>query len=324
MNGIRRIRIRKSGLMDRNVHGKSNIRHFGSLEKITNDKSKYEILKPLGRGRFGIVYLGLDCISGRLVALKSINDTKSPVAQNEIETLRAISTIGPDANVHFTSPLEIIEAKDEITLVFEFLTGGDLFDKIIDRGPISEIFLRPVVFSIVRSLKILHDSGIIHRDIKPENIMFRCQCKHCVLLTESCSGTHNNWSDFEPVLGDFGLSKLLGTADVIVPPAGTFGYASPEALNLEFTDASSDVWSLGVVLFASLAGELPFPSSTDGETTMTAHLQQAYKGPRFNAVVWDNVSNEAKDLIGSMLHYSKFGRITVDKLLLHPWFANTS
>ena len=233
-----------------------------------------------------------------------------------------------EAKKRLTLPIDLCETDSHLYIVMEYIGGGDLFDLIIEKGHFLEDEFKPLIHGIADSLFLLHSHGIIHRDIKPENILLRPVC---------------NDLPPEPVCTDFGLSYILGKPDLLEKPAGTFGYVSPEILSaanksrslsssmwtrgaasLESGYAndikfSCDIWSLGVLCYASLCGELPFPASMDGTTTVEEHLQQVYAGPRFNSIKWDGVSKDVKSLIAAMLHYSPFNRPSLEYIRSHPW-----
>jgi len=290
---------------------------------------RYEVGAIVGRGRFGVVRLGLDEERARRpVALKCMNrDSDLKVLQNELEILKFLmenNIEDPELGKVSTVPLDMIEQGDQMVVVTEYFSGGDLFDRILLKGAIDEKDLKPVVKRIVEALLRLHSHGLIHRDIKPENVLFRVKSEDTSEETWSAgSGQECSWDEIEPVLCDFGLSFIKGKADLIEPPAGTFGYASPQMLKMDTHVTSAvDVWSLGVTIFACLGGELPFPASTDGSTTLDAHLSEAYRGPKFHNQRWTSVSDEAKDLISQMLHYAPYNRISMNEIPFHPWFRS--
>lgn len=291
---------------------------------------RYEVKNLIGRGGFGLVRLGKDRKNrNRCVALKCINKTADhKVLQTELAVLRRLMDIEKTdelARKLFTVPVELIELEDQYVVVFEYLGGGDLFDRIVHLGHVSEQDLKPVMFQIAESLAHLHQNGIIHRDVKPENILFRVTCRPDTEIDQISLGIDQMlpWDVIEPVLCDFGLSYMKGKEDLIDPPAGTFGYASPQVLKMEENiDASCDMWSYGVMMFAALGGELPFPASTDGSTLMEEHLREAYRGPRFLSNRWHTISNDAKSLISDLLHYSPFNRPTAHDVLKHAWFQD--
>jgi serine/threonine protein kinase len=295
---------------------------------------RYEVRQLLGRGRFGVVRLGVDtgpgASAGEHVALKFMTkDNDARVIETELRVLRKLMALDKSLPALqlgrvVTVPRSIVEEPDRWVVVLEYLWGGDLFDRIMIKGFVSEADMRPVVRDIARSLQALHEHGVLHRDIKPENVLFRVKGRASsesqTLPAKGRTPQSEPWTALEPVICDFGLSFLVGSEDLIEPPAGTFGYASPQMLSLErrFSRAC-DVWSLGVTLFSSLSGELPFPASTDGSTTIEGHLAEAYRGPRFTGPRFRDVSHEAKDLIERMLHYSPYNRITLEDVLSHAW-----
>lgn len=267
----------------------------------------------------------------RKVAIKVLNKSKDKVScQTEIMTYSVLlDKLGSSSHARqrLTLPIDLCETDTHLYIVLEFISGGDLFDKIIEKGHFTTEEFKPLVNGIVDGLLLLHATGVVHRDIKPENILLREVCKELPL---------------EAVCTDFGLSYIVGQPDLLEKPAGTFGYVSPEILsaanktksksltstvwtNESTTEGkdelkfSSDIWSLGVLCYASLCGELPFPASMDGSTTVEEHLQQVYAGPRFAHVRWDDVSNSVKDLIAGMLHYSPFNRPSLKYINEHHW-----
>eukprot|EP00924_Labyrinthula_sp_SR-Ha-C_P003297 snap_masked-scaffold_15-processed-gene-5.2-mRNA-1 protein AED:0.17 eAED:0.22 QI:0/-1/0/1/-1/1/1/0/147 len=128
-----------------------------------------------------------------------------------------------------------------------------------------------------------------------------------------------------PFITDFGLSSILDeeSSSTGNQKVGTFGYAAPEIFvenSVIEANPREDVWSCGIILYVLLCGELPFPASLDGNTSIKAHLEAAHKGPQFEAAVWNNVTDEAKDLIVSMLHYASGFRFSMRRVLKHSWF----
>lgn len=145
----------------------------------------------------------------------------------------------------------------------------------------------------------MHQYGIVHRDIKLENIMM------------------NNSSDLAvPKLVDFGLAKIIGPSEKADEPFGTLGYVAPEVLKKEPYSFSCDLWSLGCIAYALLSGSLPFDCETQEET-----IKMTLQGPlEFDLPIWDTVSDTAKDLITGLLMKDPAKRLTLDRVLAHPWF----
>ncbi|GBG30227.1 Protein kinase, putative [Hondaea fermentalgiana] len=302
-----------------------------SSRSLQNERlaDRYEVKELIGRGGFGLVRLGIDTQDkNKCVALKCINkNADQRVLQTELSVLRQLMEVEKSdacARSLFTVPQEIIELEDQFVVVLEYLGGGDLFDRIVHLGHVPERDLKPVMRQVAHSLAHLHHQDIIHRDVKPENILFRVASRPNTQLDPTCIGFDEMlpWSSLAPVLCDFGLSHVFGTVDLIEPPAGTFGYASPQVLKREKNiDSACDMWSFGVMMYAALSGELPFPASTDGSTLMEEHLQEAYRGPRYSNHRWNDISLDAQHLISDLLHYSPFDRPTAVEVLRHPWLT---
>jgi len=327
------------------------------LEKNELVVQRYQLGELLGCGRFGVVRNALDMHSGKLVAVKIMDKKKSPlVCKSEANIYTLICQKSgvnfakeeegdieyrnhcEKARKRLTVPLNLCEDKDNFYVVMENIPGGDLFDRIIAKKYIPVEEFRFIFAGLLKSIQLLHANNIVHRDIKPENVLFR-------------NGLgENDLSETTPVLTDFGLAYAMGSVDLVSKPAGTFGYASPEILtaakpvqsfskSIWSSDSmndpacssssltseyrtmrfATDIWSLGVLAYASISGELPFPASMDGSTTVKEHLEQVYAGPRFDSRRWDSVPDELISLLGQMLHYSPVNRPTVDQLLEHPW-----
>lgn len=340
-----------SSLQQQNQNDTSNLTQHQRLSEVPGvilksqknilSNGRYTVKNVIGRGRFGVIKLAIDHDqSDKHVALKIISkNADQRVVKTELKILKRLyelSKRNDDFSKYFTVPIEFIELENEFIIVFEYLWGNDLFDRIMIKGYIPEEDLKPVIWQTIKSLHLLHNNGIIHRDIKPENILFRVKNK---ISTENDPYPRNeikndnkteneSWEDLEGVICDFGLSCIfddINEKDLIIPPAGTFGYASPQAISLNNKQPltpACDIWSLGVTMYSCLAGEMPFPATSDGNTSIETHLAEAYRGPRFINSRFDKVSDEATDLLNEMLHYSPYNRISVENVIKHPWFKS--
>eukprot|EP00511_Aplanochytrium_stocchinoi_P001726 CAMPEP_0204829418 /NCGR_PEP_ID=MMETSP1346-20131115/7571_1 /ASSEMBLY_ACC=CAM_ASM_000771 /TAXON_ID=215587 /ORGANISM="Aplanochytrium stocchinoi, Strain GSBS06" /LENGTH=354 /DNA_ID=CAMNT_0051959183 /DNA_START=363 /DNA_END=1427 /DNA_ORIENTATION=+ len=325
-----------------------------------NIVDRYELHELLGCGRFGVVRSALDTHTNEEVAIKIMDKKKDPLVckaeagvytslcnsvgidfskEGELDTAHRDTSL--KFRKHLTIPLNLCEDKTHFYIVMESVPGGDLFDRIVAKKFIPANEFKPVLKGLVKAIDLLHRNNVIHRDIKPENVLFR----------PKTGSDHDDLSD--PVLTDFGLAYVLGTVDLVNKPAGTFGYASPEILTaakpvssfsksiwssdsmsdpecsvhsspeLKEMRFAADIWSLGVLAYASLAGELPFPASMDGSTTVKEHLEEVYGGPRFDNRRWDNVPPTLVELVRDMLHYSPVNRPSLANILNHPWLTET-
>jgi len=181
---------------------------------------------------------------------------------------------------------------------------GELFEYIIQRGKLSEEESRKIFVQLLHGLKYLHERNIVHRDIKPENILL-CDKNLTVKLA------------------DFGLAKIIGEDSFTTSLCGTPSYVAPEILenqkNRKYSKAV-DIWSLGVVLYICLCGFPPFSDELCTED-FPYNLSQQIKLGLFDypTPYWSDISDEALDLIDRMLTVDPEQRITVQRILDHPW-----
>ena len=183
----------------------------------------------------------------------------------------------------------------------ELVSGGDLFDRIIERGRFSEESARSVMHKILDAVKYLHSNDIIHRDLKPENIL---------LVSDS--------SDVDIKITDFGLAKRTNR-DGLKTFCGTPQYFAPEVLQRKDSVAGqgrygveADMWSLGVILYILLSGAFPFEE--DNLFDQIQNATYSTSGPE-----WSNISDTAKHLVRSLMCLRIKQRITVTEALNHPW-----
>lgn len=201
---------------------------------------------------------------------------------------------------------------DNLYLVMELATGGDLLTHIQKQRLMKEDEARAVFADVLRGLKQCHDNNVVHRDIKPENILF---CPKTNATTPASPSTPTSSGDPENVqftakIADFGLSLEVPRCQHVIGYAGSFPYEAPEVMASEPYDASADVWSLGVLLYAMLSGTWPlFPN---GERRLV-------ESGDWESTCWAEVSDEAKNLIRQMLCVDPLTRPTVDQLLSDPW-----
>lgn len=199
--------------------------------------------------------------------------------------------------------VEVYEDVDHLMMVMEFCPGRELFDVILARKFYQEDDARPVFAQIARALFYLHSLNILHRDIKPENVL---------IMTDP---DHNGY----PVakLLDFGLSKNAATGSAAKTFVGTPCYLAPE---VEYTSKGlggtyglpADCWSLGAVLYVMLVARFPeFEQDTTGKVVV-----------KLPPVLFNNISNEAKDLIRGLMNTNPAARLTSASALLHPWLGS--
>jgi serine/threonine protein kinase len=200
---------------------------------------------------------------------------------------------------HIVQLLDLFETKDNLYLVLELVEGGELFDRIVERGHYSERDAADIVKQMLQGTQYMHDNGVAHRDLKPENVL--------------CGGPEGTIVK----IADFGLSKDFGGA-ALQTALGTPGYVAPEVLSGNPYDSAVDLWSIGVITYVLLCGFTPFYAENQREL-----FEQILSADfSFPSPEWDEISDSAKDFINHLLVVSPNERLTADTALEHPWIVN--
>ncbi|KAI7805201.1 putative calcium/calmodulin-dependent protein kinase type II subunit gamma-like [Triplophysa rosa] len=189
-------------------------------------------------------------------------------------------------------------------LVFDLVTGGELFEDIVAREYYSEADASHCINQILESVSHIHQHDIVHRDLKPENLLLASKMKGAAVK-----------------LADFGLAiEVQGDQQAWFGFAGTPGYLSPEVLRKDPYGKPVDIWACGVILYILLVGYPPFWDEDQHKL-----YQQIKAGAYdFPSPEWDTVTPEAKNLINQMLTINPAKRITSDQALKHPWVCQRS
>ncbi|GMH42057.1 hypothetical protein BSKO_09976 [Bryopsis sp. KO-2023] len=258
----------------------------------------YYLGRTIGEGSYGKVKYGQHVTTGEPVAIKVLNK-KDLIQEDMVEQIKREIAITKHLNHPNVVDLkEVMASRDKIYMVMELLTGGELFDKIAEEGPMLESEARVIFQQLIEGLEYCHRQGIYHRDLKPEN----------VLLT--AEGTVK--------LSDFGLGALpsqYGSPDnMLKTTCGTPNYVAPEVLKRTgYLGGPADIWSAGVVLYVVLVGRLPFDDR---------HLSRLFKkivNGQFDMP--RDLTTDAKDVLRKMICPDPTKRITIPELKQHPWVA---
>ncbi|XP_076447585.1 calcium/calmodulin-dependent protein kinase type II subunit delta-like isoform X4 [Babylonia areolata] len=260
----------------------------------------YELKEELGKGAFSIVRRCVQKATGLEFAAKIINTKKLSARDHQkLEREARICRLLKHPN--------IVRLHDSIQddgfhyLVFDLVTGGELFEDIVAREFYSEADASHCMQQILESVNYCHLHGIVHRDLKPENLLLASKAKGAAVK-----------------LADFGLAiEVQGDQQAWFGFAGTPGYLSPEVLRKDPYGKPVDVWACGVILYILLVGYPPFWD--EDQHRLYAQIKAgAYDYP---SPEWDTVTPEAKHLINSMLTVNPAKRITASEALKHPWIC---
>jgi len=258
----------------------------------------WELGRELGSGHFAKVRLCTNTTTGQVAAVKIIKKPKGSklaIIKSEVDILKSVE------HPYIVRCFDAIDSPDKMYLVMEIMKGGELFDRIVDKGHFTEADAAGVTAKLFSAIKYLHDKNIAHRDLKPENLLMA-----------------DDTPESEVKITDFGLSKAFDEqTQVMQTPCGTPGYIAPEVLVMKGYDKQCDVWSLGVIVYILLCGFPPFYADND------AQLFEKIKRGEFEFLrpYWDPISDSAKDFIRQMLRVDPKQRITCDQALAHPWLA---
>ncbi|NXI14568.1 KCC1G kinase, partial [Irena cyanogastra] len=273
----------------------------GSWKKQTsNIRKTFTFMEALGSGAFSEVFLVKQKSTGKLFALKCIK--KSPLnrdssLENEIAVLKKIK------HENIVTLEDIYESTTHFYLVMQLVSGGELFDRILERGVYTEKDASLVIHQVLTAVKYLHENGIVHRDLKPENLLY--------LTPEENS---------KIMITDFGLSKMEQNG-IMSTACGTPGYVAPEVLAQKPYSKAVDCWSIGVITYILLCGYPPFYEET--ESKLFEKIKEGYY--EFESPFWDDISESAKDFIRHLLEKNPSARFTCEEALRHPWInGNTA
>ncbi|XP_055858305.1 calcium/calmodulin-dependent protein kinase type II alpha chain isoform X4 [Episyrphus balteatus] len=266
----------------------------------TRFSDNYEIKEELGKGAFSIVKRCVQKSTGLEFAAKIIN-TKKLTARDFQKLEREARICRKLHHPNIVRLHDSIQEENCHYLVFDLVTGGELFEDIVAREFYSEADASHCIQQILESVNHCHQNGVVHRDLKPENLLLASKAKGAAVK-----------------LADFGLAiEVQGDHQAWFGFAGTPGYLSPEVLKKEPYGKSVDIWACGVILYILLVGYPPFWDE-DQHRLYSQIKAGAYDYP---SPEWDTVTPEAKNLINQMLTVNPNKRITAAEALKHPWIC---
>ena len=260
----------------------------------------YEIKQVIGKGKFGVVNLGIHKKTGQQVAIKIMNKENIKTLEDKELVRIEIDILKLCHHPNIVHLLDHLENNEYIFIVMEYIEGGTLRQYFKKRKfNFSERQASNIMVQIVSGIKYLHQYGIVHRDLKPDNIMITQQ------------------NDFGIIkIMDFGLSRIISPKEKMIDGYGSLSYVAPEVLLRTPYNKEVDIWSIGVILFNMLSGHLPFRGSK--EEVVANKI--VFEAPEFDDDDWETRSNTVRNLIESCLEKKVENRITIEQFLNHPWF----
>lgn len=250
----------------------------------------YTIGDTIGEGTYGKVKLGTHKLTGQVVAVKKISKQHASMIAREIHHHRQLE------HPNIVKIHEIIMTESAIHIFSEYCPNGELFDLLASTGRFSESRTQQWFHQLTDALQLCHRQGIVHRDLKLENILLdgNDNCKIC----------------------DFGFARFTDNKQLLETFCGSLAYSAPEVImRQKYTGPETDIWSLGVILYTLLAGELPFDDDSE-IVTQRKIVNVDYEMPYY-------FSSYAQDLIANLLKRDPTERLTMDQIINHPWMQHT-
>ena len=271
------------------IHKENIISH-----KTSNITKEYTFGKVIGTGSYGQVRLAVHRLTKQVRAVKIIQKAKVNINAllNEINILSKLS------HPNIMQIFEVFDDNTNVYIVSEYCKGGELFDIISTKGSFTEKDACVIMKQLMSAICYSHQNNIVHRDLKPENILM-----------------DNDTDDLTIKLIDWGCAQTIKSAKQSKQADGTTYYIAPEVLKGEY-DEKCDIWACGVIFYILLCGYPPFNGETDDEI-YEAVLSGKFQFPEED---WDQVSQEAKDLIKKMLTKDPKKRISALYSMQDVWF----
>ncbi|KAI3838656.1 hypothetical protein MKW92_037327 [Papaver armeniacum] len=272
-----------------------------SKSTLTSFEDRYELGIELGSGDNGVIHECFDKRSNETLACKSIAK-KRLVTQDDIKNVELEVDIMKKLSGH----PNIVNLKEDywdsnyVRLVMELCPGGDLCDlmQTYKSKRLSEFSARRLFRQLLLVVMYCHENGVIHRDLKPENILLPTKGSYLPIK-----------------LTDFGFATYIQPEVKLYGVVGTRYYIAPEVLTGKGYNQTADIWSVGVILYILLSGQVPFWGATEAKTfdaVMAAEL-------RFPSDPWEQISVSAKHLITKILCPDPKKRLTAPQILDHSW-----
>ena len=253
----------------------------------------------IGEGTFGRVKFGINQETGERVAIKIVEKQKIIDSDMNEQIRREITIMKMIHHPNVVDLREVMSSQTKIYMVLELCTGGELYDKVVERGRFSEDVARNYFCQLLSAIEYCHKHDIAHRDLKPENLLL------------DASGTLK--------VSDFGFSTMTGDSlsgeeNMLHTACGTPHYVAPEVIRRTgYNGKQADIWSCGVLLYVMLTGKLPYQGNS--YDILFAKIKKA----AFH--VPPNLSSEAVDFMRCCMNPDASARYTVEQLRQHQWLS---
>ncbi|CAD8094926.1 unnamed protein product [Paramecium sonneborni] len=278
-------------------------KYFSKYTISRNFYKKYQVIKMIGKGTYAKVYKVERIDDSSIFAVKIFKSEKLTNKDKGLDSLlKEIDIMRKLDHKNVLHLHEVFEDDNYVYLVIDYLEGGELLKQMEDSlEGYTENLVQNLIQNLLCSLNYLHSKKIIHRDIKPENLILR---------------TKNNITDL--VIADFGLSDIYNEQGIyLFQRCGTIGYVAPEVLRNEIYDYKVDMFSVGVILFILLTGEVPFQGDSDTDDLLQ---QNALCQIDFNKLNNRSISLAAQDFVRLLLDENVKIRPNAQEALQHSWF----
>ena len=258
----------------------------------------YDLGAVLGKGQFGITRTAKDRKMGVAYACKTIMKTKLPTEEDKEDAKREVQILWHlKGHPNVVSVVGSFEDAKAIHIVMDVCKGGELFDKIIERGHYTEKDAAAMCRTMLRVIHHMHTLGVMHRDLKPENFLLSDNSRNATVKAT-----------------DFGLSVFARPDERFEDLVGSAFYVAPEVLQCDYS-READIWSCGVILYILLSGVPPFWDDTE-----QGIFAAIVKGDiDFQSKPWPSISSGAKECVKMMLTKDTAVRATAEQVMNHPW-----
>ena len=282
---------------------------------MKNIGKEFLMLREIDSGNTSTVYLVKSMKTEKIYAAK-VYEENSESFFNEVDILEQLSSLNSPNIIHLISYGEdyiinngIPEKETKQYIILEYMPNNDLFYYATHLNGINEQKIKKIFYKILKAVQQCHDKGICHRDLKLENIMFNEQN--------------------EPVLCDFGYGGLLNENEKFTDFVGTLNYMAPEILRrIPYSGIRSDIFSLGVILFALIIQKFGFEEATPSDKLYRLIIQKKYEeywekiGNIIGNEIIEKVSPEFKELYLKMVAYSPNERPSIEDIIKCEWLKN--